>query len=587
MRDKTVSTHQKMEQWRKIDKYFPNAYNNCIRRLAEVVTMNNAALVVDDNRLMLEFMGRVLSDQGYRVTTAADGFEALDQLTAMVPDIIFVDLIMPKIQGDTLCRIIRKMPHLDNSYVVVVTAAAAEMDMSYEAIGANACIAKGAFSAMARNIEKVLEEAALENMTRPKPLPAVLGLDGLHPRQMTKELLARNRHLAAILENISDGILELFSGRVVYANAAARFLLATSVEKLVGASLVTLFAPAEQAKIARLLNIEDTTGAQPTEADTVSLGRRSVVVRKLTLPSDAGAVVVLLTDVTEKRNAEQELQTAYRQLEAKVMERTSALTAATTALNQAQKMETIGRLAAGVAHDLNNILSGLSSYPELMLMDVSRDDPLRRPLEIVKKSGERAAAIIQDMLMLARSGNVEPKPIDIERMVADYLESPSHHALTRRYPEVSVSSDLSKKPLSIRGSEIMIQKTLEYLISSAMASAAVQDAGTVVISTENRYLESPLDGYDDVVAATMWSSPSPTTALRSPMTDRNAVLSLLVPMIASAIVTPGWRWPSCGERPETTAVISMSGRLQRPATGFRCSSPPTGFGSPGEILKPA
>lgn len=461
--------------------------------------MNNTVLVVDDNRLMLEFMGRVLNGKGYRVTTAADGFEALDHLTAMVPDIIFVDLIMPKIQGDTLCRIIRKMPHLDNSFIVVVSAAAAEMETPYDALGANACIAKGAFSTMARNIEKVLEEAALENMSRPKPPPAVLGLDGLHPRQMTKELLARNRHLAAILENISDGILELFSGRVAYANAAARFLLAVSVEKLIGASLVTLFAPADQAKITCLLNIEDITGALTTEADTVSLGRRSVVVRKLTVPSDADAVVLLLTDVTEKRNAEKELKDAYQELEATVAERTSALSAATATLRQAQKMETIGRLAAGVAHDLNNILSGLSSYPELMLMDVGENDPLRRPLEIVKKSGERAAAIIQDMLMLARSGALEPEPIDIKKLITDYLDSPQHQALTQKYPEVTVFLDLPAENLRIRGSGLMIQKTLQHLVFSAVASAAENNAGTVTIATQAHHLKSPPDGYDHVV----------------------------------------------------------------------------------------
>ena len=122
------------------------------------------------------------------------------------------------------------------------------------------------------------------------------------------------------------------------------------------------------------------------------------------------------------------------------------------------------RLAAGVAHDLNNVLSGLSSYPELMLMDVGKDDPLRRPLEIVKKSGERAAAIIQDLLMLARSGNAEHKSIDVGTLIADYLKSAPHLSLTRRYPETGVSLDLSKKPLYIRGSEIMIKKTLEYLV---------------------------------------------------------------------------------------------------------------------------
>ena len=73
-------------------------------------------------------------------------------------------------------------------------------------------------------------------------------------------------------------------------------------------------------------------------------------------------------------------------------------------LQRAQKMEAIGTLAGGVAHDLNNILSGIVSYPELLLMDLKDDSPLRQPILTIQKSGEKAAAIVQDLLTLARRG---------------------------------------------------------------------------------------------------------------------------------------------------------------------------------------
>jgi len=69
-------------------------------------------------------------------------------------------------------------------------------------------------------------------------------------------------------------------------------------------------------------------------------------------------------------------------------------------LQRAQKMEAIGTLAGGVAHDLNNILSGLVSYPELLLMEVPEDSRLRRPILTIQNSGEKAAAIVQDLLTL-------------------------------------------------------------------------------------------------------------------------------------------------------------------------------------------
>jgi PAS domain S-box-containing protein len=73
-------------------------------------------------------------------------------------------------------------------------------------------------------------------------------------------------------------------------------------------------------------------------------------------------------------------------------------------LHKAQKMEAIGTLAGGVAHDLNNILSGILSYPELLLMDLPEDDPLRGPIETIQESGKKAAAIVDDLLTMARRG---------------------------------------------------------------------------------------------------------------------------------------------------------------------------------------
>ena len=98
-------------------------------------------------------------------------------------------------------------------------------------------------------------------------------------------------------------------------------------------------------------------------------------------------------------------------------------------LQRAQKMEAIGTLAGGVAHDLNNILSGIVSYPELLLMDLPPDSPLTKPILTIQKSGEKAAAIVQDLLTLARRGVAATEVVNLNSIIMEYLLSPEHAKL--------------------------------------------------------------------------------------------------------------------------------------------------------------
>ena len=152
-------------------------------------------------------------------------------------------------------------------------------------------------------------------------------------------------------------------------------------------------------------------------------------------------------------------------------------------LRQAQKMEAIGTLAGGVAHDLNNILSGVVSYPELLLLDLPADSPMRVSLETIQESGKKAAAIVQDMLTLARRGVEVSEVINLNKMVADYLGSPEYEKLCSYHQQMSVETDIDPDLHNISGSPIHIFKTIMNLVSNA--AEAMPEGGRILISTKN------------------------------------------------------------------------------------------------------
>ena len=159
-------------------------------------------------------------------------------------------------------------------------------------------------------------------------------------------------------------------------------------------------------------------------------------------------------------------------------------------------MESVGRLAGGVAHDLNNILSGLVSYPELLLMDLPKESPLRKPILTIQKSGEKAATIVQDLLTLARRGVDTAKVMNLNDIISEYLDSPEHEKLKFYHPEVQITTDLEADLLNIMGSPVHISKTIMNLVSNAVE--AMPDGGKILIATENRYVDRPIKGYDHV-----------------------------------------------------------------------------------------
>lgn len=165
-------------------------------------------------------------------------------------------------------------------------------------------------------------------------------------------------------------------------------------------------------------------------------------------------------------------------------------------LLRAEKMEAIGTLAGGVAHDLNNILAGLINYPELLLMGLPQNSSLRKPLLTIKNSGERACAIVQDLLTLARRGVSVSEVLNLNDVIREYMNSPQFEKLLSYHPNIKVESELDSALLNIMGSPVHLSKTIMNLVANA--AEAMPDGGNLKIKTGNKYIDLPIQGYDNV-----------------------------------------------------------------------------------------
>jgi signal transduction histidine kinase len=196
------------------------------------------------------------------------------------------------------------------------------------------------------------------------------------------------------------------------------------------------------------------------------------------------AEIESLNQGLEDRVAERthQLAAANQSLQAEVNERKSAeaeLERSEEQLRQSQKMEAIGQLAGGVAHDFNNLLTAISGHSELCLKRLTPSDPLRRHIEGIKRSGERAAALTRQLLAFSRKQILQPKIIDLNHIVVDM-----NKMLQRLIGEdvdllMGLAADLGK----VKADPNQIEQILLNL--SINARDAMPQGGRLTIETSN------------------------------------------------------------------------------------------------------
>ena len=283
-----------------------------------------------------------------------------------------------------------------------------------------------------------------------------------------------------ITEFANDCILVVQDGKIVFGNPAFGNLVGMKTDDSALEEFLNRMAPTDRDKILfhhrELLN-----GGRGSRSHTVSIRRTDGEQRFVEIVAshirywNRPAVLAIMRDMTERVLEEEARQESQKKMA------------------RLKKMESLGILAGGVAHDLNNVLSGIVTYPDLILPDLPPESKLRKPIETMQKSGQRAAAIVQDLLTLARRGVETKEVVNLNDIVSEYLATPEYTKTMSFHAGISLQTRLEPDLLNVVGSFVHLSKTIMNLVANA--AEAMPNGGQITIQTANRYIDRPFKGY--------------------------------------------------------------------------------------------
>ncbi|MFU8818152.1 MAG: ATP-binding protein [Desulfurivibrio sp.] len=427
-------------------------------------------LVVDNNPLIVKLLCHFLAEEeGYEVKSAADGLEAMRELDSFVPDVVFVDLIMPNISGDKLCRVIRATPALRGVRLVVLSAVVADVDVDFRGFGADACIAKGPFAQLKENIRRVL---AMFVEQPGRVSDRVLGREQLYRRDITRELLNIRHYFDAILQNMNDGVVQLSrkERRIVFANRAVAAMIGLPEEKLLSNDFFNYLRGEALPLLAEALIAPPSGMGEPPESPAplilgeetpFFLGKRQLLVSLLPLAGgDGTSCWLVLQDITERKRVEEVrdryqlrleeeinrqtaelaqrnrelqaeverrkrieevLQLSHDDLERRVAERTAEVEKLYRQLLHSEKLSAVGKLAASIAHEFNNPICGIRN----VLQGLRRRLPLaagdQELVDMAVRECDRVARLTSDLQSFNRPTSAKTSLLDLHSALEDIL----------------------------------------------------------------------------------------------------------------------------------------------------------------------
>jgi PAS domain S-box-containing protein len=290
--------------------------------------MRKKILVVDNSKVILKLLTHILEKMGLTVRTAEDGLSALEVLRYYHPDVIFIDLIMPNIGGENLCRVLRMKPEFSSTVLVILSAVTLETEVDFIEFGADACIAKRSNVEIVKYIELIMDHVEKKTIhTLPKQ---ILGTEHAVKREITRELIKAKQNLEVTLENMGNGFLELSeSYHIIYCNSLAAHFFNIRREELLATNILDHFNGNQYDDILGCLDrLQDTylvnQGDDPFRIQGKMVVFRFISVTKL----NERTIIVLMQDVTKELIAEKivaertkQCDLANHNLQVKIQER--------------------------------------------------------------------------------------------------------------------------------------------------------------------------------------------------------------------------------------------------------------------------
>lgn len=459
-------------------------------------------LIVDDNeqnRYQLEIL---LGSCNYQVVSAANGIEALAKARQSPPDVIVSDILMPGMDGFSLCREWKKDERLRSIPFIFYTATYTDERDREFALGLGAerfLIKPSEADAFIQTIQEVIEKVHA-SPSPPAPMPAKAHKDegvflkqynevlirkleakmqelekanriledDIAERKRAEEVLRENESkYRTLIENIPQKIY--FKNRdLVYVSCNRNYAkdLKITPDDIGGKTDFDLF-PKELADKYRMddKRIIESGQTEDTEELRTKDGIESWIwTFKTPVRDEKNAIIGLLVifcDITERKRAEKERRILQDQMA------------------QSQKIESIGRLAGGIAHDFNNILGVIVASAELMLLKMNPANKLYSYPKEIQAAAKRSTDIIRQLLAFARSQPINPKSLDLNVTVTGMLK------ILRRL--IGEDIELIWKPETGLWLIKMDPSQLDQILANLCVNArdAIAGTGKVIIETNN------------------------------------------------------------------------------------------------------